>query len=145
MKKQLFKSFIAFAILFFSSYAFAQQEHVGSWIGESKGRTNKMILEANNHAAFIIDGQVLGGGNFEKDGRKMECIYEINYDKNPMWLDIVILDFETKTEIARLKGILRFIDQDKIEYRVSFDNKKRYTKFNGKSDGDTIILDRLKE
>jgi hypothetical protein len=120
------------------------QKHIGEWTGTDKGETGNLILNESNSAAFVIGNQVLGGDNFEMNGVKASLEYEIDYSKNPIWLDLVAYEKEKKKEKGRLKGIIRFLTDTKMEYRLSFDpSGDRFTKFDSEDKENTIVLDKV--
>ncbi len=74
-------------------------------------------------------------------GKQAEWKYEI-YSKNPHWLDIVIYEKGKRIETGRLKGIVRFITDNNIEYRLSFDDN-RFDNFDADDKVNTIVLDKI--
>ena len=135
------KSIILFiAVLSLQSFSSFNEKHIGVWTGEHNGDVGTLILYKNNDAVLIIDDEVFGGDNFvSENGIKFECKYEIDYSKNPVWLDIVIYIQETKKEVGRMKGIIRFLSDTKMEYRIGFDGT-RYKDFDPGDEEDTMIL-----
>jgi len=134
------------AVLSLQSFSNFNEKHIGEWKGEQRGETGTLILDNTNYAIFIIDNKVLGGDSFvTQKGNNAECKYEIDYSKNPIWLDIVVYvqDEQGKTEeMGRLKGIIRFITDTTMEYRVGFDGN-RYENFDSEDEEDTIILHKV--
>jgi hypothetical protein len=119
--------------------------HIGEWKGtDNTGKTVILILNKTNHAVLVLDNQVLGGEEFEINGIKAECKYEIDYSKNPIWLDLVALEKGKAQEKGRFKGIVKFITDHKIEYRVNFSGE-RFDKFDPEDKENTIVLDKTKE
>jgi hypothetical protein len=134
---------IIILVLTFHSCTETNEKHIGEWKGESKGEEGCLIFDQTNHAVFVIGNQVFGGENFVlQDGVKGECKYEIDYSKNPICLDIVFYEQGVTEEKGRLKGIVRFVTDNKIEYRVGFDGN-RFDKFNHEDTENTMVLDRL--
>jgi hypothetical protein len=86
--------------------------------------------------------EIMGGKNFVgKNGKKVDMKYVIDSTKSPIWMDLIITDLETKRNDTLLKGIIRFIRNDKIEYKIS--NGKRCDSFTLDDDNsETIILDK---
>ncbi len=115
---------------------------IGEWKGTDKGQTGSLVLDKSNHAIFVLENQVIGGKDYEVNGIKSECKYEIDYSKNPIWLDIVIYESGTTKEKGRLKGIVRFITDTKIEYRISLDGN-RFDKFDSEDKENTIVFDKV--
>ncbi len=132
-----------FCLLLCQNLTHAQTQHVGVWQGVSKGKIEKLELEKDGHITLTSDGETIGGKSFEINGRKGEARYEINYDQNPIWLDIVIYEKGQEKEKGRLKGIVRFLSNDKIEYRIGFSGGERPANFFDSAEEDAIILDRV--
>ena len=121
-----------------------RKKHIGEWKGLDKGKPADLILDKTNHATFIIDNHVFGGNDYKLESNPAECKYDIDYSKEPIWFDIVLYQKEGNVEKVRLKGILRFITDTKIEYRVSFKGE-RFTEFDPKDTENTIVLDKVKK
>ncbi|ESU19844.1 hypothetical protein FEDK69T_31000 [Flavobacterium enshiense DK69] len=131
------------ATLFFGC-SNSNQKHIGEWTGTDKGEKGSLILNEGNSAVFVIGNQVLGGKNFEINGVKASLEYEIDYSKNPIWLDLVLYEKEQKIEKGRMRGIVRFLTDTKMEYRVSFNPfSDRFTKFDSEDKENTIVLDKM--
>ena len=122
----------------------SNQKHIGEWTGSDKGETGSLILNRGNSAIFVLGNQVLGGDNFEINGVKAILKYEIDYSKDPIWLDFVIYEEGQTLEKGRLKGIIRFLTNTKMEYRSNFDpSADRFTKFDSEDKEYTIVLDKV--
>jgi len=121
------------------------EKHIGEWAGTHKGEMGSLILDKSNNAIFVIGNQVLGGEGFEVNGVKTQVKYEIDYTKEPIWLDLIISkEGIPEEDEVRLKGIVRFITDKKIEYRVTFDQSdERFKNFDSKDDKTTIVLDKV--
>lgn len=117
-------------------------EIIGEWIGIDKtGMKSTLILDKTNHATLVSNNQVLGEG--ERDGIKFECKYDFDYTKTPMWLDILLIHKESQKELLRIKGIVRFITDTKIEFRVSFNGRRRFNNFDFNDKENTMVLDKV--
>jgi hypothetical protein len=144
-KEKLIKRILIFAltILIFGC-SNSNQKHIGEWTGSDKVKTGSLILYKGNSAVFVIGNQVLGGDNFEINGVKSTLKYEIDYSKDPIWLDLVLYEEGQKQENVRLKGIIRFLTNTKMEYRLNFDSSaERFTKFDIEDNENTIVLDKV--
>lgn len=129
------KSLLIIATIFIlQSCSNPNERHIGEWKGTDKGAS--LILDKSNHAVFVSDNQVIGGKDFQMNGFKVECKYEIDYSKNPILLDLVV--YEQGKEKGRLKGIIRFITDNKIEYRVNFTDN-----FDPEDKENTVVLDKV--
>ena len=115
---------------------------IGEWKGGDKGEIGSLILDKTQHAVIVLGNQVMGGKDYEVNGFKSECKYEIDYSKDPIWLDIVVYESGTAQEKVRLKGIIKFITDNKIEYRVNFEGN-RFDKFDPDDKENTLVFDRV--
>ena len=130
------KSLLIIATIFIlQSCSTPNERHIGEWKATDKGKTVSLILDKSNYAVFVSENQVIGGKDFQMDG--FECKYEIDYSKNPILLDLVIYEQGKTQEKGRLKGIIRFITDNKIEYRGLWVDPE------DKENKNTIVLDKV--
>jgi len=115
---------------------------IGEWKGSDNEQVGSMILDNTNHAVIVVGNQVMGGKDFEINGVKAECKYVVDFTKDPIWLDIVIYEVGKTEEISRMKGIVKFITDNKIEYRLNFEGD-RFDKFDPEDTENTMVLDRV--
>lgn len=119
-------------------------QHLGEWAGTSAGVTNNLVLDSTNHAIFIIDEIEFGGEHVKFEGKEADFKYEIDYSKNPVWFDFVFYDKEKGEQITRWKGIMRFLNNSKMEHRVSFNpDTERFESFDPNDQVNTIIWDKI--
>jgi hypothetical protein len=79
-----------------------------------------------------------------KGGVKGECKYEIDYSKNPIWFDVVIYEQGKTEEMGRIKGIIQFITDNKMQYRMTLSfGGDRFDKFDTEDKQSTIVLDKV--
>ena len=138
-------SLLLIAVIFiFESCSHTNERHIGEWKGIAKDETVSLILDKSNHAIFMADTQVIGGKGFEIKGVKTEVKYEIDYSKNPIWLDLVFYVQGKSQEKVRFKGIIQFITDNKIVYRVNLDPaSKRYDTFDPEDKENTFVFDKV--
>lgn len=136
----------AIAVFIFNSFSNPSERHIGEWKGtDNSGKTASLVLDENKDVTMIIHNQVFGGKNFQMNGKKGEVKFEIDYSKNPTSIDFVAYvedNGELKEKKERLKGILRFITDNKMELRLSFTGK-RFTNFDPEDKLNTIVLERV--
>ena len=117
---------------------------IGEWNGRIEKEENvSLIFDTTQHVIFIQGNDVYGGANFSIKGEKGELKYEIDYSKNPIWLDLVFYQNNKIDEVKRVKGIVRFLTDNKIEFRANFTDANRYSKFEVNNDDETIVLDKV--
>ena len=90
--KQLSGKFIVISLICLTACTNKNEQHIVEWKGtDESGQTASLVFDKTNHAIFVIGNTVLGGKEFQIDGGiKGEVKYEIDYTKDPIWLDIVI-------------------------------------------------------
>jgi hypothetical protein len=122
------------------------ERHLGKWKGGDSRETMNIIFDKTNHAVLLVGDKVMGGDNWQVDGEKLECKYEIDYSKDPIWLDIIFYKYEKKEEKQRLKGIVRFLTDTKIELRLQFSpSGERFYNFDSADKSSTMIFDKVAE
>jgi hypothetical protein len=90
-------------------------------------------FSADSTAQILDDSiPVLGGpGYFLNDGKPGVCKYEIDYSKQPIWLDLVVYEKGQSVERGRIKGIVRFPSSNRMDLRMnSMPNAERFKDFN---------------
>lgn len=126
-----------------TAFSFPPGKHIGTWKGtDSNDKIGTLVLDSSGYATMTIDNETFGGMDFEMKGDRAECKYEIDYSKTPIWLDMVMYNKENHQEMRRLNGIVKFITDNKIIYRISFGGG-RYDKFDPNDKDDTIVLERV--
>ena len=119
-------------------------KHIGEWIIEDRGTKGYLILDANKNVTFSVDNYIVGGDNFEIDGNKTSIKYEIDYSKNPIWIDFIFYvtkNGTSETKNLSWKGIMRFISDDKMEIRMDRKgNSERFTGFNPEDQQNTMVF-----
>lgn len=137
-------SIIALTALVLCCFTADNKKHIGEWKGESMGQVGSLILDNANYAVIVVNNQKLGGDSFTfESGKKGVCKYEIDYSKNPIWLDIVMYEQGNAKEVGRIRGIARFLTADRMEYRINLEGN-RFENFDPEDKLYTIILDRVK-
>lgn len=115
---------------------------VGEWKGKDiKGKVNVLTFNKDNSVVWVADNRILGGESFEIEGTKGTLKYEVDYSKDPIGLDLVMQKSGEFNELARIKGIIRFISDTKMEYRLSFEG--RFTEFDSRDKDNTLILEKV--
>jgi hypothetical protein len=124
-----------------------ENKHIGKWNSKDKyGNIESIILDKNNFVIFIEKDKTYRGENFQIKGKNHMYKYEINYSKNPIQIDFIVYEKETNMEKYRIKSIIRFVDENKIELRNSMthSNLEYPTSFSGKEDKYTKFFERNK-
>jgi hypothetical protein len=104
---------------------------IGKWIGEENKDIGYLNFDSEGYAYFEIQGQIIGGKEFDMDGKKGKMTYEINSETNPIQVDFIATVLESGEE-KRLFCIANFIDNDTMEFAINFE-EKRPTEFNSEN------------
>ncbi|MBT8326640.1 MAG: hypothetical protein KJP21_02890 [Bacteroidia bacterium] len=115
-----------------------QNPFIGKWIGESKGDVGSMAFDVEGYATIELDGQEMGGKEFEVDGVRSQLGYEFNDSVQPIELNFLLRNLETEEE-KKMRLIARFISHDSLELASNF-NETRPTEF---TEENSIILTRV--
>lgn len=122
----------------------SRQKHIGEWKGtDEEGTTMNIIFQSNSNCLLISGNKVSGGKQFLIGNKKEECKYEIDYSKDPIWLDVIIKQVGEIAEDEHYRGIARFITNDKLEWRVNWDGD-RFKEFDPNDRKHTILLSKVK-
>ena len=117
--------------------------HVGTWSFEKDGRKGKLILKENKEFALEVDGKKYDTKNFKNSqGKEMEFHYVLNPNKNPVPIYLYTFEKADPEHTKKgVRGILRFLSDNKMEARLSLDpNKPRYNSFDAKDTTNTVVL-----
>ena len=96
---------------------------LGKWIGEDSADIGYLTFDKEGYAFFEIQGQILGGKEFEMNGKKGKMTYQINNEFSPIQVDFIVTILENG-ESRKLLCIANFIDDDTMEFAIDFENKR---------------------
>lgn len=147
-ENQMKKNYLLFTVVLFLnlSYAFCQKasDIVGKWHGvDYWNNPSDLVFTENGFTSFTINGETLGGENFNIKGEKADLKYELDFSKNPYWIDLVVYSKSETKEKGRIKGIIKFVDIDTVIIAMSFDDK-RIENFDSENQESTILMKRTK-
>ena len=113
---------------------------IGKWYRTDywKNKSNLIFTEDKNVSLTII-GEIISGKNFLVNGIKAELKYEDDLTKNPIWIDLIAIEKETKLEKGRIKGILKYINDNNLEILLNF-NGDRYDNFEKENEVYILIM-----
>lgn len=95
---------------------------VDKWTGEDKGDVGSLIFQSDGYAFIEFDGKEIGGKEFTYDnGSTGSLTYNINYDSEPITIDLIFSFITPKQEERKLLGILEVIDNNTINIALNFD------------------------
>lgn len=132
---------ICVSLILYSCSSQRDRRIIGEW--KNNGDNTDLIFDDSDHIFFVRNNnQVDGGNDFKIDGHKAELKYEIDYSKSPIWLDFITVVYGKDGQIGegRLKGIVKFLTDKKIEFRIGHSvNDDRPVEFDK---ANTEILDK---
>ena len=129
---------LAFPLLSFITQA-PTNSFVGKWVGESKGDVGYMAFDPEGYATIELDGQELGGKEFDVEGDRSQLGYEFNDSVQPIELNFLLRNLDTEEE-KKMLLIARFLSKDSLQLATNF-NEFRPTEF---TEDNSIILNRVK-
>jgi len=108
-KKSAILVCIVWTLFFVSCSNPETKKHIGFWEAQNS-LEEKIVWEFTENRFTFYDGTSLVEGK-----------YFIDYSKNPIWLDIKMVDGEYK---KLSKTIIAFINKDKMKIYASFDEER---------------------
>jgi len=111
---------------------------VGKWKAEDYSGSGYFIFSKSGFASYNY-GDIKMDSVFTRNNRNYNFTYEIDYNSNPMNLDLLLQNIETKKGMKML-GMIKLINRNEILFARGDGNKERPTNFNGK---ETIKLKRV--
>ncbi len=135
------KSFIILLLIPFLAFKSSpsNKDFIGKWTGEDANKIGYITFDSEGYAAFEIDGQVMGGKEFELNGEKGNMIYTINDTTDPIEVDLILTKFNTGEKKTML-CIAKFEGTDTMYFAMGFDSA-RPTNFEA---DETLLLKRVK-
>ncbi len=112
---------------------------IGKWVGQDENEIGYLNFDSEGYAYFEMQGQIIGGKEFVRNGKKGSMTYEINSETNPIQVDLIVTLFESN-EQKKLLCISNFIDDDTMKFAIGFEGI-RPTEFDSNN---SIILKRDK-
>jgi hypothetical protein len=129
--------------IFFMSFSAPTRSIFGEWTGTDKsGKSASFIFEKTHHLVMIMSGERMDGHKHDVNGHEVEIKYEVDETKSPMWLDFAFYKDGEKLKDKTIKGIFRYLSDNKIELRMDFDTGKRFERFDADDKDNTIVMTR---
>ena len=114
-----------------------KDKFVGKWKADDGREVGFLNFESSGIAFIEVNGQVLGGKEFNMNGKIMTITYEANFEANPITLDIIVTRIENG-EQKKMLCIADFINDNTMRFAINLE-EKRPTNF---SDKNTVIFKR---
>lgn len=130
MRKTFLLLLLSFMLFSFESIGQKKtaKDLYGKWVVVGRDSSENISLE------IFENGKV----SYNYNAKKLQGNHKINFNKKPIWFDITDIKNEIK---AKVIGIIRFLDDDTIEWEP-FLNDKRSTTFN-EEQGYSLIFKRI--
>lgn len=93
---------------------------IGKWVGQDENEIGYLNFDSEGYAYFEMQGQIIGGKEFVRNGKKGNMTYEINSETNPIQVDLIVTLFESN-EQKKLLCISNFIDDDTMKFAIGFE------------------------
>lgn len=155
-------------VLVMSACSGPKDPHLGEWTNTnpSPESFHTITFKKDNSATFSMGEMKMGGNHFtvmeEGIEMRMQITYEIDYEKNPAWIDITMFPVELKfsegsekysseqkqileqmvltqgkQNPSRIKGIINFLSENQMELQAS--EMSRPTAFDPDSDDYSLL------
>lgn len=110
-----------FLMVLLASFKVPVHKHVGTWEGiDDKGNKGLLILKEDSAFLFtLIITTTLNNNVVEEKHRKVSGKYVIDYDNDPVSLELIWESVSPEKEASGVKGSIRFITDHQMELRIS--------------------------
>ena len=116
---------------------------IGEWKGmDPKGNAVSFIFDKDHTLTLITRNEVISGKEKLVNGHRMKITYETNESAKPATLDFVFTNVDAKKETKRIKGIFRYITDNKMELRIDLFGHTSFDTFNSEDKVHTLLLDK---
>lgn len=116
---------------------------VGTWYGGAADEEQgQFIFDRDRTVTMITEGDTLGGKGYVMNGVAFNLKYEINSSSSPKGIDIVF--YSAGDNLGSMKGIIRMINEDQIEMKLSSIGEARPTEMKNESDSKVAVFKRVK-
>ncbi|MBC2845804.1 hypothetical protein [Winogradskyella flava] len=138
MRKILF--LISLISLFSFNSSQIEKSIVGKWKGEDeKNKIGYIIFDSESYVTVETDGQTFGGKEFEMNGEKGSMSYSVNFEVEPIEIDLIMTKLATNEQRVMLL-IAEFKGNDTMIVASDF-NSVRPTEFSSEN---SITFHRIK-
>ena len=123
MKKIILLFIITLSLTSFKNTSETDFNIVGKWEGQDNNEVGYLTFQKDSYAYFEINGQIIGGKEFEIKGKKGSMTYEVDFTAKPIQIDLIINIIGEK-ETHKLQGILEIITNDEIKVSLGFEGPR---------------------
>lgn len=129
--------------LLLTSFTGNKTSLIGKWKGIDEGEIGFITFDKEGFVTIEMNGESTGGKKFDAGGVMASMTYEVNESNDPMEIDFIISLLSDKTELGRLPGIYKFVNNKTLLINMNFDGVERPTIFDPE-DPNQIALSRVK-
>lgn len=98
-----------------------RDQFVGKWVGNDNQEIGFIQFDEEGYVSLGIEGQEMGGKNFEIRGEKGDMTYTINDKTDPIEVDLVVTKLKSG-EQKKLLCIVKFLSVDQMKIAIDFQN-----------------------
>ncbi len=119
-----------------------QNSYVGEWKGsDENGKAIALIFDKGGYATLILGNEVIGGKMAKVGERTLSMKYSFDTTHSPAWLDLIVYNEADQKEFNRLKTIVRFIGDNKLQFMANAWRAERPSNFDNDNE-DVYVLSR---
>ncbi|MEP2937126.1 MAG: hypothetical protein ABJM06_01945 [Gilvibacter sp.] len=114
-------------LFFLAAHTLSAQSIIGTWEGDDGDQIGSIIFDNDGYCTFVVGNQVMGGKEFESDGKKGKMEYVIDESTTPIAITLTITKFATADEAestSSMYGLIEFIDDDNIKMALGNPEQK---------------------
>ncbi|AXT19774.1 hypothetical protein D7030_01285 [Flavobacteriaceae bacterium AU392] len=116
------KQLLTLSLLLISLNCISQSnDFIGKWAVDGLGSDGIISFDKEKNVILYLEGQTLGGDDYQIEGKKASFTYEINYKTNPIQLDFIYTLLETG-EQYRILFLAKFTGKNDLLLATSSNN-----------------------
>ncbi|MCR9182540.1 MAG: hypothetical protein NXH73_06410 [Flavobacteriaceae bacterium] len=127
-----------FQPLFCQSNTLTEFEIIGKWNAEDESGFGSFTFDEEGYTIIETEGTILGGKKFERNGKEFSLKYKIDYNTNPIELDLTFTGLKDGQQLIWY-FILKINNQNEIVIARGMDGKRPDSFI----ESDYIILNRV--
>ena len=139
MKRIIILLIASLTLISFNNTSETDFNIVGKWQAQDENEVGFIVFQKDGFAYFEIGGEILGGKEFEMDGKRGNMTYEVDYSKEIISIDLIVTIID-ENKSKRLLCIAQRLNDDEINFTIGF-NEIRPTDF---ENNDSMIFKRVK-
>lgn len=125
------KRFSVLIFIFLQLCAFTSDKdkrYIGKWKGQDKGDIGFLTLTKHRYATFEFNNEIWGGRTYNHGTINASLRYKVNTKTTPYEINFIIWDKKKAIEAGRLKGILKFNNDNEMQMAINFSGSSQRPK-----------------